>query len=295
MSLEESSKQLERTGLMTRWGSLVKFSHTIFALPFALSMAVIVGAKTGFEWLTLLWIVVCIISARTAAMTFNRIIDREIDAKNPRTSSREIPSGKISVQNAKSFLLASSLIFVISAGLIGAHCLIYSPLVLFILFFYSWTKRFTSFSHLVLGLALALAPGGVWYAMTAEFALLPVWMMLGVLFWVAGFDILYSVQDIDIDSKLGLFSIPAKHGILGAFLISRIFHFLAVFWLLIFGIEAELGFVYYLGLVVFAGLLVSQHLLLKVDDLTKIDTAFFARNGTASILFLVFVCMDRLV
>ncbi len=267
------------------WGALIKFSHSVFALPFALSMAVFVAHRREVLLSQWIWIVVALVAARSAAMTFNRIVDRHFDAQNPRTRQRELPSGKINLQSAQLFLALSSLVFVISAAALGLHCLYLSPLVLAVLLLYSLCKRFTTYSHLVLGLSLALAPGGVWYALTAEFAWLPIPFMCGVLCWVAGFDILYACQDRDFDVSHKLHSIPAWLGLERAFLVSRALHLLTLMFFCIFGLVAELSVIYFGGLTVFGWFLFDQHQLVSPKDLSRLDAAFFTRNGFASVVF----------
>lgn len=276
-------------------GSLVKFSHTIFALPFALSMFIIVSKDHGVRFDQLVWILLCLVSARTAAMGWNRYLDRSIDAKNPRTQTRELPTGKISSLSVLFLVSFSAALFFFGSYLLGTHCLVLAPLVLGLLFFYSWTKRFTSLAHVVLGLALALAPGGVWYALTAEISYKPVLMMLAVLFWVAGFDILYSCQDSEFDRQEGLHSIPAKLGVENAFLLSRLSHMLSIIFLYFTGVAFELGVFYFLGVGIFCIFLFAQHAMLRVDDLSKIDAAFFNRNAQASFLYFICTSLDVLL
>ncbi len=274
------------------WGRLVKFSHSIFAMPFALSMWAYVSVARPVPMSSLLAIIIALVAARTAAMSFNRLVDRDIDALNPRTQSREIPSGQVSVRSAWLLFSAAVTVFLAAAGILGMHCLLLAPLVLAVLCGYSWAKRFTASSHLILGVALAMAPGGVWYALTGRFAILPVWMMLGVVFWVAGFDILYSCQDVDFDRKQKLFSLPVWLGEGQAFLVARIFHVLAVGFLGLFGLAGGLGAIYWIGLSLFGLLLASQHRLVGPGNLEKIDAAFFTRNGAASVLFFAAVLLD---
>jgi len=275
--------------------NFVKFSHSIFALPFALSMFVFVAGRSTTSLYQLVLIVLALVAARTAAMSFNRIVDLRYDKKNARTSMRELPSGKISRFEAFSILILSTLFFFFLAAPLGPHCLILAPFVLGILFLYSYSKRFTRWSHVILGLALALAPGGVWYALTAEWAWTPVPMMFAVLFWVAGFDILYACQDSEFDRSNQCFSLPAAVGHDSAFWISKLFHLVAVVFLIVNGMIFGLGVLYYVGVVIFAGILFSQYRLISPDDLEKIDLAFFNRNGLASILFFCFVLADWLL
>lgn len=271
------------------WGSLVRFSHTIFAMPFALSMFAYVASFAPVTAAQFGGILVALVAARTAAMTFNRIIDRDIDSLNPRTREREIPSGVVSIRSAWILWGLSCAAFLLASWSLGVHCLVLAPFVLAILCYYSWAKRFTSFSHVILGLSLAMAPGGVWYALTGYAAWLPVWMMAGVLFWVAGFDILYSCQDIDFDRGHSLRSVPVKYGEKGAFAISRACHVLAVLCLAGFGFHAGLGVPFWIGLTLFAVLLLQQHTLVGPGNLKKIDAAFFTKNGLASVVFLAAV------
>ena len=275
--------------LLKTYGSLVKFSHTVFALPFALSMLVVVDRAQPVSAWQLVWILIAIVSARTAAMTFNRLVDRDLDALNPRTKDRELPAGKLSVAKVRLLLVFSSALFFGSAYALGTHCLVAAPLVLGILFFYSWSKRFTSLSHVVLGVSLALAPGGVWYALTAQVALLPLLLMAAVILWVAGFDILYSCQDVAFDTGQHLFSLPARIGTTSAVWAARVLHAAAAALLCAFSAAAGFGWPHYLGLAVFAAILFSQHLLISPGNLSRIDTAFFTRNGAASLVYFIAV------
>lgn len=274
------------------WGRLIKFSHSIFALPFALSMAVVVARTYPVSLGQILWILVALVAARTAAMAFNRIIDRKIDSQNPRTKNRELASGQVSLPSVIFLFSISSIIFHFAAWSLGRNCLLLAPLVLAFLCFYSWTKRFTSNSHLVLGVALALAPGGVWFALTGGVAWLPVLMMLAVMFWVAGFDIIYSCQDQEFDKKIGLFSLPSRLGLVNALRISVCFHLLTIICLLIFGYFARLGQIYFLGCAFFSVLLMNQHRIVNAANLKRVNEAFFTMNGFASVIFFLFVLLD---
>lgn len=276
---------------LRHWPSLVKFSHTIFALPFALGMLVYVNSLKAVSFGQIFFIVLALVSARTAAMTFNRLVDRHIDKLNPRTLNRELVSGKVSLLGANLLLVFSSAVFLGSAALLGTHCLVLAPFVLAVLFAYSLTKRFTSSSHLVLGLSLALAPGGVWYATMGTVELRPVILMFGVLLWVAGFDIIYSTQDVEFDRKVGLFSLPSKLGVKRSLRLSTIVHISAIAAFLAFGAYGDLGVGYYWSLLVFSIVLLSQHLIVSADDLSRVNQAFFVRNGIASTLFFVAVCL----
>lgn len=276
------------------FGSLIKFSHTIFALPFALSMYVVLVSENGFNFRQLFWIILALIFARTSAMSFNRYLDRDIDARNLRTKNREIPSGKVSIAQTVILFTLSSLFFLYSSYKLGLNCFYLAPLVLFFLCFYSYTKRFTKYAHIFLGFALALAPGGVWFAVTDAWSLKPLSLMLGVLFWVAGFDILYSCQDYEFDKKENLYSIPAKFGINKAFLIAKFFHVLSIFFLITFGIIFSLNFIFYLGLSFFSFFLISQYFIVSPSNLEKIDAAFFNKNAYASMVFFISVLLDTI-
>ena len=242
-----------------------------------------------------LWILVALVTARTAAMAFNRFIDRELDARNPRTMTRELPAGSLSVGSVVLLFISSAAVFLIAAFCLGPHCFALAPAVISFLCFYSWTKRVTRYSHIILGIALALAPGGVWYALTAKFALEPVYMMVAVAFWVAGFDIIYSCQDIEFDRKERLFSLPALLGARHSLIISRFLHLIAVLLLIRFGMLMGCGVFYYLGLTIFAYYLWYQHRLVRAEDLSKVDRAFFTQNGSASLVYMLGVLLDSLV
>lgn len=277
------------------WGSLVRFSHTIFALPFALSMVVYLSRFHSISAAQLCWLIGALVSARTSAMSFNRYVDRVIDGRNPRTAGRELPAGKVSAGSVILLCGLSAALFFFSAAMLGRHCLILAPAVLLVLLGYSLTKRFTSGAHFVLGLALACAPGGVWYALTAEFAWLPVWMMLGVLMWVAGFDILYSLQDHQFDRSQGLFSLPSRVGVRGAVWGSRVAHLFSTLFFVIFAIQAQLGIWSWIGLLLFSCALFSQHLKISADRPDQIEATFFTRNAWASVVYLAGMVLDRLV
>ncbi len=267
------------------FASLVKFSHSIFALPFALSMVVVCDRISPISVSQIIWILVAMVSARTAAMGFNRLLDRRIDAQNPRTAQREIPAGVVSVSQASALIVFSSLAFLTASGLLGSHCLWLAPFVLGWLFFYSYCKRFTSFAHIVLGISLAMAPGGVWYALIGAFAWAPVTLMIGVALWVAGFDIIYACQDTEFDRETGLHSIPAKVGIERALRVSKILHIGAMISFASFGITFGLGLSFWILFGVFLALIASQHRLVSAKDLSRANAAFFTRNGIASVVF----------
>jgi 4-hydroxybenzoate polyprenyltransferase len=283
------------TDQLVLMGRLVKFSHSIFALPFALAMMFIVARDRSISLVQIVLLLLALISARTAAMAFNRFLDRHIDGANPRTKDREIPSGLVSTRSVLAVITGSSLLFLLCALGLGIHCAQLAPLVLGILFFYSYTKRFTASSHIVLGLCLGMAPGGVWFALTEDYSWIPVPLMAAVLCWVAGFDILYSCQDVEFDRKTGLFSVPSRLGKSRAFMLSRLLHCLAFVLLLVFGSMASLGSFYYVGILIFAGFLIRQHLLVSPENLDRIDAAFFTSNGIASFVFLIAVVLDTAI
>lgn len=261
---------------------MIKFSHSIFALPFAFTSALI--AADGLPTMRqVLWITIAMVSARTAAMSLNRVIDKDIDALNPRTKDREIPSGKIRPVTAIIVSVISFLILIFSAYMLNPLCLKLSPLAIGVIILYSYTKRFTWASHLVLGLAISGAPLGAWIAIRGGVVLGAFFPALAVLFWIAGFDILYSLQDIDFDRAHGLHSIAERFGTKGAILVSRIFHLLAWDFLLITGAVFRLGFFYWLGLLISGVLLIYEHRLVKPDDLSRLDKAFFNMNGWISV------------
>lgn len=286
-------QQLSRARDTVRlWGSVVKFSHTVFAMPFALSMAAIVARDREVLVTEVLWILVALVSARTAAMGFNRYVDLPFDAQNPRTKSRELPSGKVTPQSVRELIVMSSVLFLFSSLMLGLHCLILAPAVLGFLLLYSWSKRFTNYSHLILGVALALAPGGVWYALTAQFAVLPVVLMVAVALWVAGFDLLYACQDVEFDRAQRLHSFPARFGVARAVLLSRVLHLAVVLLLVLFGDMAQMGLLYFGGVGLFALALLSQHCVVHAGDLSRVDGVFFTRNGIASVVFFLGVLLD---
>ncbi len=276
---------------MKNYLSLIKFSHTIFALPFALVGYVLGVIETGeLSYRLLILVLLCMVFARSAAMAFNRYIDRDIDAQNERTVIREIPSGIIKPRNALVFVLINSGLLMITTYFINPICFFLSPVALLITLGYSFTKRFTSFCHFVLGLGLSLAPVGAYLAVVGEFALIPVIYGFVVLFWVAGFDIIYALLDKEFDQKLGLNSIPVSLGKSGALRLSVFLHLLCAGLLMYAGylnytIHPELGFIHLGGSLMFLLLLFYQHSLVSANDLSRVNLAFFTTNGVASILF----------
>jgi len=270
---------------------MIRFAHTVFAMPFALLAAVL--AAGGVPPLaTLAWILVAMVGARSAAMSFNRIADRDVDARNPRTATRELPSGVLTVRFAILFCVASAALFVFAAAQLNRLCLILSPVALAVVLGYSLTKRFTALSHLVLGLSLGIAPVGAWIAVTGEFAFLPVVISVAVVFWVAGFDVIYSLQDEAFDREQGLKSLPARVGNRRALLVSALFHAAALACLYGSFVLSGGGLLFGLGVILAGAFLVRQHAIVKPGDLSRVDAAFFTANGWLSIVFFVFGAAD---
>ena len=279
---------------MKKYFSLVLFAHTIFAMPFAFIGFFLAISVTGqeFNWLKLLLMILCMIFARNAAMAFNRYLDRGIDSQNPRTAIRDIPSGKISSNEALIFTIVNSILFILATLLINKLCFSLSPVALAIVLGYSYTKRFTPLCHLILGLGLALAPIGAYLVVAGEFAMLPLYFSLAVLFWVSGFDIIYALQDEEFDRKNNLNSIPAWLGKKKALNVSSIFHILAVIFVSMPYIVSDLSWFYLAGILFFIILLIYQHQLVKPNDLSKVNRAFFTTNGIASVVFALFFLLD---
>ena len=274
--------------------SLVKFSHTIFAMPFAIIGFFMATQTINFniDWKIFLLVVLDMIFARNAAMGFNRYLDRDIDAKNNRTEVREIPAGKLTANQALIFVIINSLAFVVATAFINNLTLLLSPIALIVILGYSFTKRFTPLCHIVLGVGLGLAPIGAFLAVTGEFYLTPVLLSFVVLFWVSGFDIIYALQDEEFDKKYKLKSIPVILGKKNALLLSSVLHFISFALLLIIGYYANYTFYYWIGVLFFAVVLIYQHLLVKPNDLTKVNLAFFTLNGIASVIFAVFFILE---
>ncbi len=281
---------------MRKYLSFIKFSHTIFAMPFALIGFFLATKSNEFEWILLLYVVLCMIFARSAAMAFNRYIDRDIDTNNPRTAQvREIPNGSIKANSALIFVIINSLLFISTTYLINSLCLALSPVALLVIIGYSYTKRFTALCHLVLGLGLALAPIGAYLAVSGNFDVVPLLFSSAVLFWVSGFDIIYSLQDQEFDKEQKLHSIPVLIGTKNALNLSKILHFLTFSSLSIAGSFSDFSLYYWIGFGIFTALLIYQHLLVKHNDLSKINLAFFTTNGIASVIFGIFVITDLLI
>ncbi|HEV3033040.1 MAG TPA: UbiA-like polyprenyltransferase [Polyangia bacterium] len=280
---------------LVTFGRMIKFQHTIFALPFALAAAAVAARGHGLSVARVVGIIVAMAAARTAAMGFNRIADRDIDARNPRTAGRELPAGAVTVRAAWALTLASAAAFVAAAALLGPLCLALSPVALALVFGYSFTKRFTFLCHLFLGLAIAAGPAGAWIAVRGDFTLVPGLLMVAVATWIAGFDVLYALADRDFDRDAGLHSIPARFGVAGALLISTVLHAVTLADLLFLAPRAGLGAPYLLGVAVVAALLIYEHAILRPSDLSRLDAAFFTLNGYVSVVFFVATLADVLL
>ncbi|MGY8761356.1 MAG: UbiA-like polyprenyltransferase, partial [Nitrospinaceae bacterium] len=267
----------------------IKIQHTVFALPFAVMSAFLAaGGMPKVE--QLIWIVVCMVGARSAAMAFNRIVDARFDAKNPRTRERALPSGQVGIRSYWAFLIASSILFIFSAWMLNQLAFCLSPVALVIVFFYSLTKRFTAFSHFWLGLAISIAPIGAWVAIREEISFISLLLGAAVVFWLVGFDILYSCMDVDVDRVNRLHSIPQRFGVAMALKMAWASHaVMVVFLLILLEFTVLLGPIYLAGVVLVAGLLIYEHSLVKKDDLSNVNMAFFNVNGIISIGLMVFV------
>lgn len=270
-----------------RYLSLVKFSHTIFAMPFAITgfFLGILHTNMNIRWELFLLVVLCMVFARNAAMAFNRYADRDMDEKNPRTALREIPQGIVTPGSALFFVILNSLLFILSTWFINKLTFFLSPVALIIVLGYSFTKKYTSLCHFILGIGLSLAPIGAYLAVTGSFDILPVFYSLLVLFWVSGFDMLYALQDEEFDKKMDLKSVVVIFGKKGAIRLSIITHIISALMILIIGIIAGFGLWYWMGSFIFAGLLAYQHMIIKPDDLSRLNLAFFSTNGVASLIF----------
>ena len=276
--------------------SLVKFSHTIFALPFAL-IGFVLGVRSKWMaqlpvehfFLKFFLVLVCMVSARSTAMAFNRYLDRHFDKLNPRTAIREIPAGIIKAEKALVFIFINMGVFVLASFFINSICFYLSPVALFVVLFYSYTKRFTYLCHLVLGIGLSLAPIGAYLAVTGSFALLPLLFSFAVVFWVSGFDIIYALQDIEFDKSQSLYSIPSYWGLHKALSIARVLHVFSASFIIAAYFVGAFHFLYLIGLLVFVGMLLYQHSIVKPNDLSKVNIAFMTANGIASIVFSIFV------
>ena len=297
--------------------SLIKFSHTVFAMPFAMIGFCVALTQVGermhdvreqefkfvvdklpsnFRTITLLIaVILCMIFARSAAMAFNRYLDRSIDAKNPRTAIREIPAGIITAKSALIFTIISCVLFVLACFFINRLCFYLSPVALAIVLGYSYTKRFTPLCHLILGLGLSLAPIGAYLAVTGHFSLLPILFSLAVLFWVSGFDIIYSLQDEEFDKSHQLYSMPAWLGKAKALRVSEVLHFLSAAAIGMAGYLGEFSWLYWIGTALFIGMLIYQHTIVSPNNLKRVNLAFMTTNGIASVVFAIFVIADLFI
>ena len=299
--------------------SLIKFSHTIFAMPFAMigffcgivSLEKVTNSHFNlilsdsnrdkvylfikYNWHVLFLVILCMVFARSAAMAFNRYLDRRFDAINPRTAIREIPAGVIKKNKVLLFTIANCILFIACCFFINRLCFYLSPVALAVVLGYSYTKRFTPLCHLILGFGLSLAPIGSYIAVTGQFSLLPVIFSLAVIFWVSGFDIIYALQDEEFDKSQKLYSMPAWLGKVKALKISEVLHLLSAVCVVIAGCYGDFGGLYWIGVVIFTGMLVYQHSIVKPNDLKKVNLAFMTANGIASVVFAVFVIADLLL
>ncbi len=275
---------------------MIKFEHSVFALPFALTGALLAWRESGFQvtglrW-RMVWILVAMVSARSAAMAFNRLLDSDIDARNRRTAMRHLPAKLLSARFAWGFTVAAVLAFLWASRELGTLCLALAPAAVAILFLYSFAKRFTMFSHLILGFCLGIAPAAAWIAIRGTLDARICWLTAGVMFWTAGFDVIYACQDYEFDSAEGLFSIPRRFGIARALLISRLLHLAMIGCLAAVVVTFHLGSLSFAGVLAVIILLVYEHGLVKPDDLSRVNAAFFTVNGYVSILFFVFWAAD---
>lgn len=294
--------------------SLIKFAHTIFALPFAMigfflgffysgyGVSVVPGWHTNIYaipkeqvLIRFILVILCMVFARSAAMAFNRYLDRSFDAKNPRTAIREIPAGIIKANNVLLFTIGNCLLFIACTYFINRLCFYLSPVALLVVLGYSYTKRFTPLCHLVLGLGLSLAPIGAYLAVTGQFSILPILFSLAVIFWVSGFDIIYALQDEEFDKSQNLYSIPSWLGKARALRFSELLHIVSAFCVIIAGFYGGFGWLYWMGVAVFVGMLIYQHAIVKPTDLRKVNLAFMTTNGVASVVFAIFVIADLFI
>ncbi|HWZ14920.1 MAG TPA: UbiA-like polyprenyltransferase [Mucilaginibacter sp.] len=281
---------------MKKYLSLVTFSHTIFAMPFAIIGFFLAVTTTSFrfDWVKLVLMVLCMVFARNSAMAFNRYLDRDVDAKNPRTKQRDIPAGRISPTSALTFTIINCVLFIAATWFINSLCFYLSPVALLVVLGYSATKRFTALCHMVLGLGLSLAPIGAYLAVTGVFNIVPLFFSFAVLCWVSGFDIIYALQDEDFDRDQHLHSIPAYLGKVRALQLSTLLHVLSAAFVIMPVFFIHPGILYYIGIVFFCSMLIYQHLLVKPNDLSRVNFAFMTTNGIASVVFAVFFLLDRL-
>ena len=274
--------------------SLVLFAHSIFALPFAIIGFFLAIHTTDyqFDWKLFLLMLICMVTARNAAMAFNRYLDRDIDALNPRTAVRDIPAGRISPKQALLFTIINCIVFMAACYFINFMCFILAPVALFVILFYSYMKRISPLCHIVLGIGLGLAPVGAYLAVTGQFNIVPIFYGLAVLTWVSGFDIIYALQDEEFDKENGLNSIPANFGGKNALRISEVLHVLSFIFILLPVLFMPVGILYYIGIAFYGALLIYQHRIVSPTDLSKVDRAFMTTNGIASVVFAVFYLLD---
>ena len=275
---------------------MIKFEHSVFALPFALTGALLAFRDSGYAaaeiGAKIAWIVVAMVGARSAAMAFNRLVDAPIDGRNPRTRMRHLPAGMLSHGFGWGFVAVASALFFVAAGALNPLCLKLAPVALGTVFIYSFTKRFTSFSHLVLGFSLGIAPAAAWIAVRGSLDPRILWLTAAVMFWTAGFDVIYSCQDFEFDSAEGLFSVPRVLGIARALHVAQALHVLMIVCLLALVYTLHLGALALTGVAAIVTLLIYEHSLVKADDLSRVDAAFFTMNGYVSVLFLIFWAAD---
>lgn len=279
---------------MKKYFSLVLFAHSIFALPFAIIgfFLAIYTTSANFTLLLFILMLCCMVFARNAAMAFNRYLDRDIDAMNPRTAMRDIPAGKISASQALTFTLLNCGLFIATTWFINPLCFYLSPIALAVILGYSYTKKFTALCHIILGIGLGLAPLGAYLAVTGTFNIVPVFYSLAVIFWVSGFDIIYALQDEEFDKDHKLNSIPAFFGKKNALHISEIFHILSVIFITLPIFYIDLGWLYYIGILFYISLLIYQHVIISPTDLRRVNRAFMTTNGVASVIFALFFLLD---
>lgn len=293
----ETSATYSFRGKLSSLLEMIRFSHTIFAFPFALMGVVLASLASGTtpSFGQVFWVCLAMVGARTGAMGLNRIIDARIDADNPRTAERHLPAGKVALSEAWLLVLGAFALLLLAAWMLNPLCLKLAPVAILLLALYSYCKRFTAMAHVVLGICLALAPVGAWIALRGDIGWPIVVLGLAVLFWVAGFDIFYALQDYEFDRVQGLFSIPSRFGIERSFQITRLFHVVMVALLVVLSFSNGLGIIYLLGVTVVAGLLVYEHMLVNPDDLSRLDAAFFNMNGYISVTIFLFTLTDALV
>ncbi len=285
-----------KSNTVSNYLSLIKFSHTVFALPFAVIgyFLAITFTEATFNIKLFALVILCMVFARSAAMAFNRYIDRKFDEQNARTAIREIPAGIIKPNNALLFVIGNCILFISTTFFINSLCFYLSPIALLVILGYSLTKRFTALCHLILGIGLSLAPIGAYLAVTGKFDWLPLFFSFAVLFWVSGFDIIYALQDEEFDKSINLKSIPAWLGKKSALLLSNLLHVVSVSFIIYAGLYAHFNLWYWIGATLFIALLIYQHTLVKPNDLSKVNLAFATTNGIASVVFTVFVLIDLL-